>query len=264
MKQSSLLSDFAESIRRPEFWAYSSWLGIVTKYRRSRLGLLWLVLPSMLYVGGIGYYFAKLQGHEVGTFMPHMGVGYALFRLLSMVINDGSSVLPGHQSFILDGHPRLTDFFLRVLANASFYFCATLPVLAVALSVATGFRWEGLLLALPALALVLCNAAWIAAAIGLLGARFPDIHELMGSVFIFGFILTPILWDPSRAPPGTPHGILMRANPLFHLVQVVRAPLLGESIEPFTFAYLAAFTSLGWLLASYAYRRYARYVPVWV
>lgn len=264
MNRRSLVADFADSIRRPEFWAYSSWLGIVTKYRRSRLGLAWLLLPSVLYIGGVGFYFAKLQGLAVGTFIPHLGIGYALFRLLSMVINDSSSVLPSHQSFILDGHPRLTDFFLRVLANAIFYFCATLPMLVLALALATGFHWEALLLAIPAFALVLANAAWVCTIVGLLGARFPDIHELMGSVFIFGFILTPILWDASRAPPGTPHGILMRMNPLYHLIEIVRAPLLGGQVESLTYLYLAVFTLGGWTLAAYAYRRFARYVPVWV
>ena len=39
-----LLRDIGRSLREPEFWAYSSWLDIVTKYRRSRLGIIWLLL----------------------------------------------------------------------------------------------------------------------------------------------------------------------------------------------------------------------------
>ena len=260
----SLFRDYADSLRRPEFWAYSSWLGIVTKYRRSRFGLLWLMLPSVLYIGGIGYFFSMLQGHPPSEFIPHMGLGYLLFRMLSMVINEGASALPSHQSFILDGHNRLTDFFLRVIAKAVFYGLAALPVLAVALIAGPELDPVRVLSVFVTVPLVILNMVWISTVIGMLGARFPDIHELMGSVFIFGFILTPIIWYSSRAPVGTAHGTFMRMNPLFHLIEVVRAPLLGEPLERFTLYFLAGFTILGWALAAYVYRRYAHYVPIWV
>jgi len=260
----SLWRDLGESFRRPEFWAYSSWLGIVTKYRRSRLGLLWLVMPAILYIWGIGYFFSRLQNASPSQFMPHMGIGYVLFRLLSMVINEATSVLPGHQSFILDGHQRLTDFFLRVLAKALFYFVVALPVVAVAVLNAPQLNPPGLAIALISFPVVIANVAWIAVVISLLGARFPDIHELMGTVFLFGFILTPILWYAGRAPVGTIHGFFMRLNPLYHLIEIVRAPILGEPLERLTLGYLAVFTLGGWLLASMAYRRYARFVPIWV
>lgn len=264
MTSRSLWRDLKQSIRRPEFWAYSSWLGIVTKYRRSRLGLLWLVMPAVLYILGVGYFFSRLQGHSPSEFMAHMGVGYLLFRLLSMVINEASSVLPQHQSFILDGHQRLTDFFLRVIAKALFYFLMGLPVVALVLLQAPQMDATGLLSLFASIPLFILNVAWVSVVIALLGARFPDIHELMGTIFIFGFILTPILWYASRAPIGTPHGIFMRLNPLYHLIEIVRAPLLGEPIESFTLWYLSLFTLGGWLLASLAYRRYARFVPIWV
>jgi len=35
-------------------------------------------------------------------------------------------------------------------------------------------------------------------------------------------------------------------------------------LERLTLGYLAVFTLGGWLLASMAYRRYARFVPIWV
>lgn len=260
----NLFLQLRSSLREPEFWAYSSWLDIVTRYRRSRLGVLWILLPPLLYVGGIGYFYGKLLGASVLSFIPHLGLGYLLFRMISMVINESASVLPGHQSFILDGHVRLTDFVLRVIAKALFYFVAALPVIAVAVSFAPGLSLIGAVLSAGGFFLVLLNLVWLATIIGLVGARFPDIHELMGSIFIFAFILTPILWSADRAPLNSLHGVLMRMNPLFHLVEVVRAPLLGERLDPTTPFYLAVMTVAGWLLAYLFYRRYARFVPLWM
>jgi ABC-2 type transport system permease protein len=259
-----LLKHLAASLREPEFWGYSSWLDIVTKYRRSRLGLVWLLLPPAMYVAGIGYFFARLQGADPLKFIPHLGLGYLIYRLASNVITESCSVLVGHASFILDGHLRLTDFVLRTMAKALFYLVAALPIIVTVLWIAPNLQPAGLLTALPALLWVLLNLVWVSVAMSLLGARFPDVIELTGSIFIFAFILTPILWYAEAAPPGTLHGTFMRINPLFHMVEVVRAPLLGEPLESLTLWYLSAMTVLGWSTAIWLYRRYSRFVPIWV
>lgn len=259
-----LLRHLAASFREPEFWTYSSWLDIVSKYRRSRLGLVWLLLPPALYVAGIGYFFALLQNSEPLAFIPHLALGYLIYRLASNVITESCGVLPGHSSFILDGHLRLTDFVLRTLAKALFYLAAALPIVVVVLWLTPHLQLVGLLTVIPAFALVLLNLVWLAVVVSLLGARFPDVIELTGSVFIFAFILTPILWYSDRAPPGTVHGIFMRMNPLFHMVEIVRAPLLGEPLESLTLVYMATMTVLGWAVAMWLYQRYSRFVPIWV
>lgn len=260
----SLVNHINKSLREPEFWAYSGWLDIVTKYRRSKLGLVWLVIPPLIYIGGVGYYFARLQGMSPLHFIPHLGIGYLLFRLLMTIIMDSANVLPANASFILDGHSRLTDFVFRVVAKGLFYFATALPVLLVALALSPDIQLFGIATFLPALILLTVNALWMGILISLLGARFPDMHELMASLFIFGFILTPILWTASAAPVGTIHGTFMRINPLYHLIEIVRAPLLGEPLEASTLAYVAILTLGGWLATAFLYRRYARFVPLWV
>lgn len=259
-----LLRDIGRSLREPEFWAYSSWLDIVTKYRRSRLGIIWLLLPPVLYVGGVGFFYALLSNSDPLVYMPHLALGYLLFRLLSNVITESCSVLPGHASFILDGHLRLTDFVFRTLAKALFYLAAALPLIVVVLAISPIVQPVGLLTVLPAFLVVLLNLTWISVVVALLGARFPDVSELTGSLFIFGFILTPILWKAEYAPYGTPHGTFMRVNPLYHMIEIIRAPLLGQPLETLTLVYVAAMTLLGWVMAAYLYRRFARFVPVWV
>ena len=81
---------------------------------------------------------------------------------------------------------------------------------------------------------------------------------------MFSFLCTPILWTADQIPVGTLRGTIARANPLFHMVEIVRAPLLGESLEDFSLAYLGVMSVLGWVIAAWVYRRYARFVPVWL
>ena len=58
--------------------------------------------------------------------------------------------------------------------------------------------------------------------------------------------------------------MLVRCNPLYHMVELVRAPILGQPVEPGTLWYIGIMTVLGWMVATAAYRRMARFVPLWV
>ena len=260
----SLFRDYRDSLRHPEFWIYATWLELVTKYRQSRLGMFWAFLPPMLYAFGVGWFFASMQGSSASTFIAHLGIGYVVFRLVTVSLNEAATVFSGHSSFILDGRVRLTDYVLRVIAKASFYFVVAMPVMAVALAISPAFNPWGLLVLPFSVLLVLVNIAWMGVLIGVIGARLSDIYQLVGSILMFSFLFTPIIWYAEQAPITTMRGAIARANPLFHLVEIVRAPLLGEPIERMTYIYLAVMLVIGGGLATLVYRRYARFVPIWI
>jgi len=184
--------------------------------------------------------------------------------LITISLSECTTALPGHASFILDGRVRLTDYILRVIAKALFYFVMSFPALLVAIGMSPTFQWQGLLLSIPAFVMVLLNIGWMGAIVAVLGARLQDVHELIGSILMFSFLFTPIIWFASQAPADTLRGGIARVNPLFHMVESVRAPLLGEPLEISTWIYLGVMLVAGWLAAALVYRRYARFVPVWV
>lgn len=260
----SLLRDYAASLRRPEFWVYATWLGLVTKYRRSRLGMLWAFLPPALYAFGVGGFFANIQGTTPQEFIPHLAVGYIVFRFVVVSLSEATTACTGNVSFILDGRVRLTDYVLQVIAKAAFYFMLAIPVALVALSLTPSFQWIGVLTLIPALLAVVLNVAWMGSILSVVGARLPDVHELMGSVLMFSFLFTPIIWTAEQAPADSLRGSVARINPLFHMVEVVRAPILGEPIERLSLLYLGIMLVVGWFVAVAVYRRYARFVPIWL
>lgn len=261
---SSLFRDMGKSLRHPAFWALASWLDVVVKYRQSRLGVLWLLAPALVYTYGLGSFFATMMGMSIRNFAGYVAVGWLVFRVLQSVIIESTSAFPSAASFILDGHVRLTDFVLQVAAKAMFYFLTSLPVAAFALAMHPDLQFGGVLLAFLSLPLILINALWIGVVFSLIGARFPDLNQFIGNVFMFAFLFTPIIWHADTVPAGSIRGALMRFNPLFHMVEVVRAPMLGDVVEVSTLYYLGIMTVCGWIAAALAYRRYARFVPIWI
>lgn len=258
-------SELAESFRNPEFWALSSWLDIIVRARRSRFGVLWLLAPSIVYVFGLGMFFASMQSStESGEFFAYVALGAMVFRTLMSAVIGSATVFNSSHSFIMDGHMRLTDFLLQSLAKSFFDFCMYIPAAVVALIIFGQPSFTGLLWSVPAVALIYLNGLWISAVFALAGARFPDFGQLLNTTAIFLFLLTPIIWYPEMMPAGSLRAMLMRANPFYHFVEIFRAPILGRPVETLSLYYVGIMTVVGLAVATWAYRRYARYVPLWI
>lgn len=262
---SSLLAHLGQSLRRPDHWLYGSWLDTVTQYRRTHFGLIWMLVPTAVYIWGIGGYLGALQpGMDMPRFIAHVAVSFVVFRLIMTVFVDAAGVYSASQSFIYDGNVRLTDFVLRMISRSFYYFLIALPLLIVAVLGSPDFQWSGALGALFGMLVLIINLFAYSVLLSILGARYPDIGELMSSAMMAAFLITPIVWYPENAPEGTTRGMLMRANPFHHLLSIVRAPLLGEGIEPVTVWYLVAMTVFGFIAAMLVYKAFARRVALWL
>ncbi len=258
------LSDLWQSIRQPEFWAYSSWLDVVVKYRRTRLGMLWMFLPMAIWITVLGNFYAHVMRHPAEEYLPYLGVGYVLWRFIVMCTNEASGTLRQHKAFIMDGRIRMTDYVLRTIAKSLLYFVLGSLVVLVVLVWSPAIHWQGMLWALATLPLFLLNMVWWVFVMALFGARYPDTGEAVHTALMLGFLLTPVLWVGNRFDPHSIGGVLVRLNPAFHLIEVVRAPILGHQVGLSTFVYLGVMTLGGWLLAMVLYRRYARFAPLWI
>lgn len=257
--------ELAESFRNPEFWALSSWLDIIVRARKSRFGILWLLAPSVVYVFGLGAFFRGMQADgKPGDFFVHVALGAMIFRTLMSSVTGSANVFHGSYSFIMDGHVRLTDYLMESLAKSFFDLCMYVPVVVIAVVLFGNVSIVGLLLAFPALVLIYVNALWIAAVFSLAGARFPDFGQALNTVSIFLFLLTPIIWYPEMMPAGSIRAQLMRINPFYHFVEIFRAPIMGQPVEQASLWYVGIMTVVGAVIATFAYRRYARYVPLWI
>src|SRR3546814_14051679 len=78
--------ELLESFRHQDFWAMSSWLDIIVRARRSRMGIVWLLAPSIIYVFGMGTFFAAMRpvgsGIQMREHFAHVAPGQRGFRVL--------------------------------------------------------------------------------------------------------------------------------------------------------------------------------------
>jgi len=73
--------------------------------------------------------------------------------------------------------------------------------------------------------------------------------------------LTPIFWQPETL---SAQSLLLDLNPFYYLMEVVRAPLLGEPLSAQIWLVAIALTICGWSAALLMYSRVRRRIAYWL
>ncbi|MDD9991411.1 MAG: ABC transporter permease [Rhodospirillales bacterium] len=255
------LLDLAQGARAHHLWHLLAWQDIRRLYRRSVLGPFWLTVSMGALVGALGTLYGMLFEVESADYVPFLALGFIVWTLISGVITNGCNAFINAEGIIKQVGLPLSIHVYRLLWRhliILFHNAAVFVVVAAAFAVWPG--WTGLL-ALPGLLLLCLNGIWAGLLLGIVSARFRDVPPIMTGIVRICFFVTPIIWMPEFMP-GRP--LVLHVNPFFHLVEVVRAPLLGEVPELVSWIAVLIVTAAGWLVTLALFCRYRRRIAYWV
>jgi ABC-type polysaccharide/polyol phosphate export permease len=77
------------------------------------------------------------------------------------------------------------------------------------------------------------------------------------------FYLTPIMWAPNLLPKSASL-YLLDFNPMYHLFEIVRAPLLGQTPTMANWVVCLGMAVVGWGGAILLYGRYRFRIAYWL
>jgi ABC-type polysaccharide/polyol phosphate export permease len=228
---------------------FFAWGDLKTRYRRSALGPMWLVLSTTIGVAGLGYVWATLLKMEVSEFVPTLTIGLVVWQLVSGCLTESSNVIYKNSKIIKNLKVPFFLYPLQLLMKQFLNFAHNLVVIfAVLLIFSREFSFIQLL-AIPGLIIVLLSMFWIITFVGILAARFRDIEALIASIMPLLFFLSPVLYRPDNLGAK---GFFMWFNPFSYFIAIIRDPLQGNIPPPFvyfgslvimlTVAFLAMFT----------------------
>jgi ABC-2 type transport system permease protein/lipopolysaccharide transport system permease protein len=141
-----------------------------------------------------------------------------------------------------------------VLAHNALIFVVILLFLHV------NIGWNSFLSVLG-LILVIGVGIWTGLILGALSARFRDVPPIVSSMMQIAFFMTPIFWTPSSLPNRQ---AFVYFNPFYYLVEVVRAPLLGQTPPLSVWLTVIAFNCLAAPVAIVFFARCRARIPYWV
>jgi len=212
-------------------------------------------------VGVLGVLYSQLLGQEIRDYLPFLGVGLVIWQFISSVLNEGAPAFIGSAYLIKQIRMPLTIHVTRVVWRNFVIMLHSLPVMLLFLLAFGHDLSLAMLMALPGLVLLFLNGVWVSIVLAVLCARYRDILPIVGNLVQVAFFFTPVMWHPELLKE---RAWVAEFNPAYHLIELVRAPLLGESIPLLSWAWTLGMLIVGFGFAQYLMRKYRDRVPYWL
>lgn len=220
------LKDIIMSFRNSRLPFFLAYADIRQRYRRSSLGPFWITISMGITIACIGIIFGNIFKTPMREFLPFLSAGLILWSFISSVITEATSVFPSAEGIIRQlPIPLFTHIYRMMMRNVYILGHNILVLPVVYLCVGKTVHFECLFF-IPGLLVLLINLAWMSLVLSILCARFRDLTQIVSSLLQIFFYITPIIWMPSLLPARASLMIL-EPNPFFHLLAIVRNPLLS-------------------------------------
>src|SRR5262245_44139346 len=220
------------------FWIHLALSDLRTRWRRSYIGALWSILQPLGMTALVAFVLGRLLKLDVVDYAPYILSGIIFWDYISATALGGSLAFVQNEPYIKQFRHPLAIYTLRTaLANLLILILASAGLLGWILIVRPGnigWSWLCLPLSLP----LFFFSVWpLATILAYLTVRFRDIPHALGLVLQALWFISPVFFEAKffREAGLTS---LIDYNPIYHLLQTVRAPLLaGEwpSLENYVF-----------------------------
>src|ERR1700761_8930013 len=257
------VSDIAAATRRMPLVGILGWQDVRQRYRRSALGPLWLTISMGVMIATIGIVFGSLFHSPMTEFLPSLASGIILWSFISTVINEGCTSFIASDAIIRQLPIPLFVHVLRMTWRNVIILGHNLLILPIVFVAVGKSVHPVILVSIVGFALLTINLLWMALILGAACARFRDLSQMVGSVLQVVFYLTPIMWLPKSLPANV-SVYLLDFNPAYHLLEIVRAPLLGYAPSAMNWAVSGVFAVVGWSVALIFYGYFRRRIAYWV
>ncbi|AGM02835.1 ABC transporter permease [Amycolatopsis keratiniphila] len=287
---SRAFADIKTGFAAKELWGHLGWQDIKQRYRRSVIGPFWITISQGVIALGLGLLYSQLFNLPTATFLPYISTGFIIWGFISGCLSEGMETFISNEGLIKQLPAPLSVYVLRTVWRQTLMLAHNLIVYVIVVAIFftsldqpyamsgacvegalchPGLGWYSLS-AIPGILVLALNAGWVTLLLGIISTRYRDIPQVINSLIQLLFYMTPIVWPIDQLMAGGARDGVSWAlpyvygNPLFHFIQIVRAPLIGQAVSINSWFVVLGITVVGWGLALVAMRNYRSRVSYWV
>ncbi|MFD5078489.1 ABC transporter permease [Streptomyces sp. NPDC058371] len=228
---------------------------LTAQYSQAKLGQVWQVATPLLNAAVYYFIFGVLMGTSRGVadYIPFLVTGVFVWTFTQSSIMAGTRAISGSLGLVRALHfPRAAlpvSYCLQQLQQLLFSMGA-LVVILLCFGVPVSASW---LLALPALTLQFVFNAGVAMVMARMGAKTPDIAQLMPFLLRTWMYVSGVMWsiDKVLSHQDLPHAVLvaLQCNPAAVYIDLMRFSLIDsfhhDQLPPHVWA-----LAVGWALVA--------------
>jgi lipopolysaccharide transport system permease protein len=217
-----------------------------------------------LQIATITLVFGMLFKNPLQDYLPFVATSIIFWGFISNSLNEGClSFIVGEGIIKQLNLPVLMHTFRTVWKNilAMAHNLAILPL--AFLVVQKPLTWS-IFWILPGLILLIINVTWMMVILAFLSTRYRDVQPIVASILMILVNVTPVFWYPKTIGNADLAHLLIGLNPFYHLLQVIRLPLLGSLPTLENWLVCVGLGLLGSAAALIVVRKFGRKIAYWV
>jgi lipopolysaccharide transport system permease protein len=250
------------SLNAWHLWTLFGSNDVKMRYRRSTLGPFWATLSTGIQILVTAFVMAFLFKTPLHRYLPFLAIGLIIWNTLTTIVSDGSQAFVGSSELILQVKRPLFVYLFQVIWRNLIVAAHSIVIFFVVAFLFGLFPGPTYLLVIPGFILFLINSVWMAGVAAILTTRFRDVTMIVTNLFTALFWLTPVLYEIDQLG-GTMQRIVSY-NPLYHIVEVFRAPLLLEVPTATNWLVALGTAIAGWLVLILLFARTRARIPYWL
>jgi lipopolysaccharide transport system permease protein len=220
---------FREVLRSARLWHIWLRLGVQDvrhKFRRSTVGPAWIFLNLGVLIAAIGIIYGRLLGQNLHEFIPYLTAGLIIWGFLTTSISEGAHAFVNSEGYIKQISLPIYVYVFRCSVNVGL---TTIISFAVFVVVGLAYRIPfglGTLWAVPGALMLVAISLMMICILAHLHARFRDVAPMASVAMQMAMYVTPIMF-PAEMLRHRSMAWVVDFNPLYHMVEIVRRPLVA-------------------------------------
>jgi ABC-type polysaccharide/polyol phosphate export permease len=258
------LADLYAGSANWRMWMRLGWMETRRRYRRTMLGPFWTSFNVAVMVFTIGFLWAALFGQAVARYLPYLTAGIIVWQFLASCMLEGATVFASNAGLITSIRIPQSLLVATMVWRNVIVFLHNLMIFLIVMLLWDVPVTPATVLFVPGLVVVALNGCWMGLILALVGTRFRDVPQLLTGLVTILMFLTPVMWSPDIVQHNASIRYIIDINPFYHMVDIVRSPLLGQKPTFLSWCVSIALVPIGFGVALHLFSRFRQRVPYWL
>jgi ABC-type polysaccharide/polyol phosphate export permease len=237
-----------------------AWFEVKLKYDRSVLGPFWISISMVILILGLSYAFGSIFNMSAMKNLPWIACGIVTWQFITANIEESCQKFITAESLNINLSP-IEFIFINVLKNLIIFF-HNFAVLIFILIITGNTLNFNFFFIFYGLIILIINSLCVGIILGFLCCRYRDFIIITKNLLFIIFLVTPIFWSPEVLSKN--RLVLVDYNIIFHMIQIVRDPILGKEISNYTFFFTIIFTFLLSIFSFFIYEKFKKKYVFWI
>lgn len=255
------MEDIVEGISLYKSWTFMAYQDIISRYRRSIIGPLWVAAMMITQSIALAIVFGAVYGLPIKDFMPHLVSGISIMLYLGVAFNEGTETFSIYKPLVQAAPLPLSFHIFRMCMKNLIVFLHNMVVFFVVYFIFN----KSLAITFAIIPAMILSFLFIFGATifnAVLSLRFRDYRFIIPHMWTILFYLSPVLWKPEQV--GAKLNIINHANPAYYFLTVIRSGLEGSQVGLIEWVGALVSTFIALILGYVAFSLTRKQLALWV